>query len=82
MITKRPSPKRSEGLGKAGLAMSIPTMMVAGPLVGLIMGHYICLWLGIEAPAKTWVKMGLLALGMIAAGRETARIIKRISSDS
>lgn len=67
---------------QAGLALSIPTMMVSGPIVGFLLGMGINRVFGITPPWERWVKVVCLVLGLIAGGRETVRVIRRISSDT
>jgi F0F1-type ATP synthase assembly protein I len=60
---------------QVGMALSIPTLMVSGPLVGYGLGWLVRHWTGWGA----WVEALLMALGMIAGVREVIKIIRKIS---
>jgi len=65
-------------LRSASLALAIPTLLVAGPLVGLFLG----LWVGrLLGHSRVGLVAGLL-LGCAAAARETIRVIRRIQDQS
>jgi len=65
-------------LRSASLALAIPTLLVAGPLVGLFLG----LWVGgALGHSRAGLAVGLL-LGCAAAARETIRVIRRIQDQS
>jgi len=57
--------------------MSVPMMMVAGPLVGALIGYWLDNWLG----TKPYLLLVFLVLGFIAAGREVYKLIKWVSRD-
>ena len=59
---------------QAGMAMTIPMMMLAGPLVGYGIGWLLRRWLGWGA----WIEMGMLVLGFVAGVRESVAIIRRM----
>lgn len=67
--------KEPSGYTQAGLAMMIPTIMVAGPFAGLLLGWLLQRWLGLGS----WIVGVMLLLGLIAGLRETIKIIRRLS---
>ena len=72
----------SDAWRNASLALTLPTMMAAGPLVGLFLGWGVGKLLGLEPP---WdgrsITIGVIC-GTVAGIRETVRIIKKLSSNS
>ena len=58
--------------------MSVPMMMVAGPLVGVLIGY----WLDKAFGTKPYLFIVFLVLGFIAAGREVYKLIKWVSKDN
>lgn len=60
-----------------GLAITIPMMLLAGPLVGWFIGS----WLDKKFGTNPWLLIILLVLGTTASVRETIKIIKEISKD-
>lgn len=65
------------GLRQAGIVMSIPMMMAAGPLVGYFIGSWLDRWLG-----TSWISVVLAILGLVAGVNETIRVIKIIQRDN
>ena len=72
-----PEPKRDEEerLRSAGLALMIPSLMVAGPLLGFLLGRWFG---GMAGPADGGSLIGL-ALGLAAGIREVIKILRRMS---
>jgi hypothetical protein len=64
------------GWSKASLALAIPTLLAAGPLVGLGLAWAIRRLTGFE---NRWLTLLCIALGAAAGVREVARVIRRIS---
>ena len=64
---------------QAGMAMSIPTLMVAGPLLGVVIGMVLEQWLNLQAPWAFRVKAFAVVLCTLASARETIKVLKRIS---
>lgn len=56
----------------------IPAIMAVGPLIGFFIGKWLDEKLGTE-PYLMWV---LILLGLIAAGKETYQVIKRVSNEA
>ncbi len=56
----------------------IPAIMAVGPLIGFFIGKWLDEKFGTE-PYLMWV---LILMGLIAAGKETYRIIKRVSDET
>jgi F0F1-type ATP synthase assembly protein I len=59
------------------LALMIPAVMLATPLVGFAAGW----WLDQKFGTTPWCKTTGALLGMIAGGRETYRLILKINQD-
>ena len=81
-MPKKPAdPEDQNQWRQAGLAMTIPTMMVSGPLLGWLLGMGIERWLDLQPPWSFRIRATLVILCTVAAGRETIKIIKRISGE-
>ena len=80
-----PEPSSDQGPSnqwrQAGLALSIPMLMVSGPLVGYFLGYGLVAWLDIGDPWGKVIKVVGLILGVVAGARETIRLIRKISED-
>lgn len=63
------------GLGKAAIALSIPTMLASGPLVGALLGYLIQRATG----WGQWVMPVMILLGAAAGISEAIRLMRRIS---
>ncbi len=73
-----PSDEEKAMLRNASLAMLIPGLMLAGPIVGYLLGR----WLGgalFDRP-DTGAFIGLLA-GIVAGGREVVRVVRRLGKE-
>lgn len=82
-MAEKGKPRKDESpWQQASLALSIPTLMVAGPLVGYLLALLAIHLFSIGDPWKDRAEIIGLLIGGIAGGRETIRLIKRISSDS
>lgn len=76
MVKQEPSRKEPPtGYSQIALAVSIPTLLVSGPLVGFGLGWLIRHWTG-WGPWVTWV---LVILGTMAGIRETIQVIRKLS---
>lgn len=64
---------KASGLRSAGLLLSIPTLLIVSPLVGFFLGGAVDRWL----KTSPWFGLVGLALGFVAAGRETQKIYRR-----
>lgn len=69
------SNKPSEVFTHLGLALSIPSLLVAGPLVGYGLGMLIQHLTG----WGMWVSWLTLTLGIVAGIRETIKVIRKLS---
>lgn len=58
-----------------GLALSIPSLLVAGPLVGYGLGWLIRRWTG----WGSWVTMAMVLVGIAAGIRQVVQVIRRLS---
>lgn len=72
-----PEGKRDEDerLRSAGLALTIPSLLVAGPIVGLLLGRWIG---GMVGYPNGGLLIGL-GLGFVAGVREIIKILRRMS---
>jgi len=72
-------PRRRDGpkslIANAGLAMMIPGLMVAGPLVGYGVGWFIRRMTG----WGDWIEILMTVMGLVAGIREVIRVIRKIS---
>ena len=55
------------------MLLSIPTLLIVSPLVGFFLGGAVDRWL----KTSPWFTLLGLALGFVAAGRETMKIYRR-----
>gem|GEM_PF-4601474 len=53
--------------------------MAAGPIVGYLLALGLIRWLEIGPPWNTRLKLVGVILGALASGRETVRLIRRLS---
>ena len=67
---------------QASLALSVPTVMAAGPLLGILVGWALVRWLDPPPPWDWRLKAVALLICTLAGLRETIKLIKRISSHS
>jgi F0F1-type ATP synthase assembly protein I len=76
-MTRPPSSnqKPSNPWNQVGLAMSIPMLLLAGPLVGLGLGWLLNRW----THWGEWLQWVFMILGMIAGVREVIKVIRRMS---
>ena len=65
----------TEGTRNAGLALSIPAVMVAAAVVGCVIGLALDKWLG----TGPWVFLLFMFLGLAAGARETIRLVQKIN---
>ncbi|MGI8906355.1 MAG: AtpZ/AtpI family protein [Candidatus Sumerlaeaceae bacterium] len=72
-----PPRKKRSGIGTAALALSIPGIMLAAPIVSCLIG----VWLDRKFGTGSKFTIIFLVIGLAAAGRETYRLIKRISRE-
>jgi len=71
------TPKDPESLRKASMLLTIPTMLVAAPLVGYFLGSVV------DARFRTapWGVAAGVVLGFVAAGRQITIIIRRVQAE-
>lgn len=63
---------------QVGTALSIPGLLLAGPLVGYGLGWAAKTYLG----APVWTTLLLLVLGLISGIRESILVIKKLSAEA
>ena len=64
-------------LRQAGVFMSIPMLLAAGPMVGYFLGRF----LDEKWSIAPWGLVSGLLIGLLAAVRETIRLIRRAIQD-
>ena len=71
-----PPDDRPEDTGKrsAGMLLAIPSLLVAAPLVGFLLGR----WLDRRFASEPKLTILGVILGFVAAGRETFVILRRV----
>jgi ATP synthase protein I len=57
--------------------VTLPFTMLAGPLIGYVIGQ----WLDGKLNTEPYLMLVFLILGFVASGKETYRLLKRISED-
>ena len=72
-----PPQKERSTAGMAALALAIPGMMLAAPIVSCLIGA----WLDRKFGTGSKLTIVFLVIGLLAGGRETFRLVKRISSE-
>lgn len=74
------SPNDDEGdYTSAGMAMQIPSLLLAGPLVGLGIAWLVKRLTGYES---MWLTVLLVMIGLVAGAHEVIKVIKRISREN
>jgi F0F1-type ATP synthase assembly protein I len=66
------------GWSAVGVAMAIPAILAASPIVGYLLGQWADGWLG-SAP---YGGLAGLLLGLAAGVRETVLLVRRLNSDN
>ena len=72
-MAKPPGKDSYSALRSAGLLLAIPTLLIVSPLAGFFLGA----WLDRRLESGPWLSILGLALGFVAAGRETWLIYRR-----
>lgn len=75
-MNQRPPAKEPSQWSQVGLAMSIPTLLLAGPLVGLGLAWAVRRLTGWD---YWWLNALLIAVGFAAGVRETIKVIRKLS---
>lgn len=76
IINPDPNKKRSKDLRQVSLLGAVPALLVAGPLVGYFLGH----WLDGVFETDPALMIILVVLGFGSAGVEIYRLVKRSSA--
>jgi F0F1-type ATP synthase assembly protein I len=76
-VPKKQSDNKFKLARQMGIAITIPMVLVSGPLVGWFFGS----WLDGKFGTKPWCLIVLLVLGTVAGARQTIHMIKDISRD-
>jgi F0F1-type ATP synthase assembly protein I len=72
-MAKPPGDDAYRTLRSTGLLLAIPTLLIVAPLAGFFIGS----WLDRRWHTSPWLSIAGLALGFVAAGRETWLIYRR-----
>ena len=72
---RQPSGQPPDSWGQVGLAMTIPMLLLSGPLVGYGLGWLIRRWTG----WGEWVIAVCVLLGLVSGIRESIKVIRRVS---
>jgi len=72
-MAKPPGEDGYAALRSAGLLLAIPTLLIVAPLAGFFLG----VWVDRKLHSGPWLSILGLALGFVAAGRETWLIYRR-----
>jgi len=72
-MAKPPEEDAYAALRSSGLLLAIPTLLIVSPLAGFFLGVWLDRWLH----TRPWLSIVGLALGFVAAGRETWLIYRR-----
>jgi F0F1-type ATP synthase assembly protein I len=72
-----PPPKKSSSIGMTGLALAIPGIMLAAPIVSCLIG----VWLDRKFGTGSKLTIIFLILGLLAGGRETFRLIRKLNAE-
>lgn len=82
MPGKRPDDIPENQWRSASLALTIPTMLAAGPLVGYFLGWGATRLFSLTDPWDSRARIVGVLVGTVAGIHETVKIIRRISSES
>lgn len=72
---RKPAAQATGTLTQLSLALSIPTLLVSGPLVGFGLGWLMRRWFG----WPEWVSYLMVLVGLVAGIRETIKVIRRLT---
>ena len=64
------------------MALTLPMLMVAGPVVGYFFAWLIIRWFDVGPPWDGRIRIIGTVIGALAGFRETVRVIKKISSEN
>ena len=78
MPEQKPDNQKFKLARQMGLGVTIPMVLVSGPLIGWFIGS----WLDKKLGTAPWIFIILLILGSIASIWETIKIIKEISDEN
>jgi len=75
-VAHKDSSNTYRSLWMLGLALTLPMILVSGPIAGYLISYWITLaW----NDAPTHLTPALMVLGLIGSGLQTAKIIKKFS---
>lgn len=76
ILNPNPNNKSRRDLGQLSLLASVPTILIAGPLVGFFVGQ----WLDKKLGSEPYLMILGLILGFVAAGVEIYNLVKKSES--
>jgi F0F1-type ATP synthase assembly protein I len=82
MARKPDDPQAAKQWRQASLALSLPMMMLAGPIVGFVLAIGLMYWFEIGPLWAGRIKILGVLLGTMAGIRETITVIRKITKDS
>lgn len=65
--------EKGERYRQVGLLAVIPMVLLAGPLIGFMIGNYLDNWLG----SSPWLMIVFAILGAVAAVRQTMNLLSK-----
>ncbi len=74
---REPLEERARWFKKLGLAMTVPMILLSGPLIGLVAG----MWLDRHFHTAPWILVAGVTLGLLSSAREVFDIIRRINQE-
>lgn len=74
---REPPEDRARWFRNLGLAMTVPMILLSGPLIGLLVG----MWLDRRFRTSPWFTAAGVTLGLLSSGREAFDIIRRINRE-
>lgn len=78
----KPAPKKEDsGWRQAGLALTIPWLLLAGPITGFVLALGINWLFKVGAPWDGRIKLILILVCTFAGLREAFKLIKRMSAE-
>lgn len=76
-LHQEPQEERIRWLRFLGLAMTVPMILLSGPLVGLFVG----MWLDRRFHLYPWFTIVGVAIGLLSSAQEAFQIIRRIDRE-
>lgn len=81
MDPKPKQKKEDSGWRQAGLALTVPWLMLSGPITGFLLALGIIWFFKLSEPWDGRIKIIMVLVGTIAGVRESIRLLKRINTE-